>query len=146
MQLGLRLDCINHNISMKHIEYGLKFTVRLDGRRFVRCVDSANEAEVSELCIVLDSFDDDGWLPDITEVVINPLNDLILGKISEMHPENTLPGTTIEFTRTNVILRGGDEILQTIPTEDFKQILIEWRDFMNKPLPLLMRIFNFFRW
>jgi hypothetical protein len=141
----LRLDCINRNISMKQVEYGLKFTVRLDGGRFLRCIDSIIEAEESELCIVLDSLDYAGWLPDITEKVINPLNDLILGNIPEMHPRNTDPGTTIEFTRSNVILRNGDWVIQTIPSEDFKQILIEWRDFMNEPVSLLRGIYCLFK-
>lgn len=115
---------------MKHVEYGMTFYRKKYG---VWLGTRANPIDGNPdwLCTVIDSFYLLGILPSIDYLIIEPLGALIDGTITEMESLDTNPGVTIEFTASSVFLKMKGTLLRTIPSEDFRQIVIEWRDFAN---------------
>ena len=117
---------------MKHTEYGLKFLISTEFGFWEKTAEPIN-GEADELCIFIDSLYYSGFMDSIDDLIISPLNDLILGNIDFMDEVETDSGSIAVFTPTIAILKSRETVIQTIPSEDFRQIIIEWRDFMNAP-------------
>ena len=130
---------------MKHTEYGLKFVISKEFGFREKTADPIN-GEADELCYFIDSLYYSGFMDSIDDSIISPLNDLILGNIDFMDEVETDSGSIAEFTPTIVILKSGETVKQSIPSEDFRQIIIEWRDFMNAPIEKDWRSRAPFKW